>query len=59
VVKLLVGIGPLLALGVLTPAWSTWALAGYLGATAAVALPTKEHRGLSHVAAGMDLEVAR
>lgn len=58
-VKLVVGVGPLLALGVLTPAWSTWALAGYVVATALVALPTKEHRGLSHVVAGMDLEIAQ
>jgi len=57
-VKLAVGVGPFLALGVLTPAWSTWALLGYLVATALAALPTREHRGLSHLAGGMDLEVA-
>ena len=47
-----------LPLGVLTPAWSTWALVGYLAVTALAALPTRDHRGLSHVLAGMDLEVA-
>ncbi len=56
-VKLAVGVGPFLALGVLTPAWSTWALLGYLAATGVAALPTREHRGLSHVLAGMDLQV--
>ena len=57
-VKLLVGVGPLLALGALTPQWSTVALPVYLLVTALAAAPTKEHRGLSHVVAGMDLEVA-
>lgn len=56
-VKLVVGVGPLLALGALTPAWSTWALIGYAVVTVAAALPTKEHRGLSHVLAGMELQV--
>jgi glycopeptide antibiotics resistance protein len=58
VVKLAVGVGPLLALGALTPEWSTWALVGYLAVTAGAALATKEHRGLSHVLAGMDLQVS-
>jgi glycopeptide antibiotics resistance protein len=57
-VKLAVGVGPLLVLGVLAPAWSTWALLGYLALTGLAALPTREHRGLSHVVAGMDLVVA-
>ena len=59
VVKLVTGVGPLLALGVFAPPWSTWALAGYAAATILFALPTKEHRGLSHALAGMDLEIAR
>lgn len=59
VVKLAVGVGPFLALGVLMPAWSTWALLGYAVVSVLAALPTREHRGLSHVVAGMDLEVVR
>jgi glycopeptide antibiotics resistance protein len=56
-VKLAVGVGPLLVLGAMTPAWSTWALLGYVAVTALAALPTEQHRGLSHVLAGMDLRV--
>ena len=44
-VKLAVGVGPFLALGVLTPAWSTWALLGYLAVTALAALPTPSIAG--------------
>jgi glycopeptide antibiotics resistance protein len=57
VVKLGVGVGPMLVIGFLAPSWSTWALLGYALLTAAVALPTREHRGLSHLAAGMDLAI--
>ena len=58
VVKLALGVGPLLVLGYWAPEWSTWALLGWAALTAAVALPTREHRGLAHAAAGMDLEIA-
>lgn len=56
-VKYAVGVGPLLALGVMTPEWSTWALAGYVLVTAAAAVPTKEHRGLSHEVTRMQLTI--
>ncbi|GAA3821139.1 VanZ family protein [Nocardioides panacisoli] len=58
VVKLAAGVGPMLVVGFLAPSWSTGALLGYALLTAAVALPTREHRGLSHVVAGMDLAIA-
>ncbi|KAA1420223.1 VanZ family protein [Nocardioides humilatus] len=55
--KLVVGVGPLLGLGALTPSWSTWAFVGYAVVTVAAAALTTEHRGLSHLLAGMDLEI--
>lgn len=57
-VKLALGVGPLVVVGYLAPAWSTWALPAYLLLAAAAALPTREHRGLSNAVAGMDLVIS-
>ncbi|GAB3852917.1 VanZ family protein [Nocardioides maradonensis] len=57
-VKLAVGIGPLLVLVALTDAWTTWALLGWGVVTVAAVVPTREHRGLAHVLSGMRLEIS-
>lgn len=58
VLKLVAGIGPFLALLALTQGWALWALAGWCAVTVAAAVPTKEHRGLAQVVAGLRLEIA-
>ncbi|WP_341241368.1 VanZ family protein [uncultured Nocardioides sp.] len=58
VVKLATGLGPVFALGLADLPWGGAALAAYLALTLAAAWPTREHRGLSHVLAGLELRTA-
>ncbi|ANH37551.1 VanZ like family protein [Nocardioides dokdonensis FR1436] len=55
VVKLAAGLGPVFALGLADLPWGGAALAAYLALTLLATGPTREHRGLSHVLAGLDL----
>jgi glycopeptide antibiotics resistance protein len=56
-VKLAFGVGPLFVVAVLDPLPAALLLAAYLILTLAVAGPTRGHRGLSHVVAGLDLRI--
>lgn len=58
VVKLLTGVGPFLVLGAVEAAWSGPALLAFAVVSVVAALGSRGHRGLSHVLAGMDLEIA-
>ncbi|GHJ60616.1 hypothetical protein NOK12_31340 [Nocardioides sp. OK12] len=57
VVKLATGLGPVFVLGLADLPWGGAALAAYLALTLAATWPTREHRGLSHVLAGLELGV--
>ncbi|WP_235736963.1 VanZ family protein [Nocardioides alcanivorans] len=57
-VKLLLGVAPLLALGAAHTSWSTPTLFAFLFVTAAAPVFTRDRRGLSHLAADLDLHVA-
>lgn len=58
-VKLLTGVGPLVALMATPQAWSGPALLLFGVVTVAAAVRGREHRGLSHTLAGMDLEIVQ
>ncbi|KAB2813243.1 VanZ family protein [Pimelobacter simplex] len=58
-VKLLTGVGPLVALMATPQAWSGPALLLFGVVTVAAAVRGREHRGLSHTVAGMDLEIVQ
>ena len=57
VVKLVTGVGPVFLLAPLDPLLATALLAAYAVVTVGVAWRTTEHRGLSHVLSGMDLQI--
>ncbi|MGA8255072.1 MAG: VanZ family protein, partial [Nocardioides sp.] len=56
-IKLLVGITPIFALLAAGDRWTLTALPLFAVVTVVVAMRTREHRGLSHVLAGMDLRI--
>jgi len=56
-VKLVVGVGPLLALGAAQTSWSTPALLGFLLLTLIAPALSRDRRGLSHLASGLNLRV--
>ncbi|GAB2979620.1 VanZ family protein [Nocardioides montaniterrae] len=58
-VKLAMGIGPAIALLGVDTDLSAFALVGWLILTAVAVVPTKQHRGLSHVASGLELAIAK
>jgi hypothetical protein len=58
-VKLVTGVGLLLALLATPGAWTGPAQLVFAAGTIGFAVRTREHRGLAHVAAGMDLEIVR
>ena len=57
VVKLATGVGPVFLLAPLDPRLAVGLLAAYAVLTVGFAWRTAEHRGLSHVLSGMDLEI--
>jgi glycopeptide antibiotics resistance protein len=57
VVKLATGVGPVFLLAPLDPRLATVLLAAYAVLAVAFAWRSKEHRGLSHVLSGMDLQI--
>ncbi|GAB3243475.1 VanZ family protein [Nocardioides dilutus] len=57
VVKLATGVGPVFLLAPLDPRLGLTLLAAYAVLTVGFAWRTAEHRGLSHVLSGMDLEI--
>jgi len=57
-VKLALGVGPLLLLGAASPGWATPALLAHLLVTALAAVPGREHPGLANAAAGLELRTA-
>jgi glycopeptide antibiotics resistance protein len=57
VVKLATGVGPVFLLAPLDPVLAVALLGVYGAVTVAVAWGTDNHRGLSHVLSGMDLEI--
>ena len=57
VVKLATGVGPVFLLAPLDPRLAVGLLAAYAVLTVGFAWRTREHRGLSHVLSGMDLEI--
>jgi glycopeptide antibiotics resistance protein len=57
VVKLATGVGPIFLLAPLEPALAGALLAAYGALTVAFAWGTDNHRGLSHVLSGMDLDI--
>lgn len=59
VLKLLTGVGPLIALMATPQAWSGPALLLFGIVSVAAAAGGREHRGLSHTVAGMDLEIVQ
>lgn len=56
-VKIAAGIGPVCVLGLAPIPGRHWLLAAYLLVTVAATVRTAEHRGLSHLVAGMDLRI--
>ncbi|CAM3319281.1 VanZ family protein [Nocardioides dubius] len=59
IAKLASGVGVFLALGWATPAWTTPALLAFAALSLLAAWRTKQHRGLTGVISGSDLEVVR
>ncbi len=57
-VKLLTGVTPVFALLAAGERWTLTALPLFAILTVVVAARTRQHRGLSHVLAGMDLKIA-
>jgi glycopeptide antibiotics resistance protein len=57
VLKLVFGVGPMIALLAATPAWSMAVLVLYAAVTVLVAARSDGFRGLSHIVAGMDLQI--
>ncbi|GAA1513664.1 VanZ family protein [Nocardioides humi] len=56
-VKLATGVGPFLVLVAVPGSWAGPVLLLFVVVTVAAAIPGREHRGLSHAAAGLDLEI--
>lgn len=56
-VKLATGAGAVAALGAWDSPWATFALVAFVAATAAGAVVTRDHRGLSNTLAGLEVEV--
>ena len=57
VVKLATGVAPVFVIALLEPWWAGVLLVAFAVVTLVVAWRTTEHRGLSHVLAGMDLRI--
>ncbi|GAA3672082.1 hypothetical protein GCM10022237_34700 [Nocardioides ginsengisoli] len=57
VVKLVTGVGAMLALLATPGAWTGPVLAGFALLSVVAAVRTREHRGLAHVLSGLDLEI--
>lgn len=57
--KLLAGVGPLLALGPVSSWWASPVLLGFLLLTLLAPLCTRDRRGLSHLVADLDLHPSR